>query len=66
VAKRQNVYISNAVMRDLLKTFAKTAKQQGLKRINLLMHAWTLWSTGRIEANDVTNFLYDYDKAGTG
>ena len=27
------------------------------------MHAWTLWSTGRIEANDVTDLLLEYDRA---
>lgn len=48
-------------MNNLLKTFAKTAKENGINRINLLMHAWTLWSAGRIDANDVTTFLQDYD-----
>lgn len=62
-AKKQHVYINGPVMRNLLKTFAATAKKEGLKRINLLMHAWTLWSTGKIDSYDVTIFLKDYDEA---
>lgn len=65
-AKKHNVYISDPVLRELLTSFAKKAKQEGIKRINLLMHAWTLWSTGRIESSDVTSLLLEYDKAPAG
>jgi hypothetical protein len=62
-AKRQNVYLSENVMHEMLKSFAGRAKQDGIKRISLLMHAWTLWSTGRIDSEEVTNLLLEYDKA---
>lgn len=62
-AKQANVYISDPVMRELLQSFAKKSKLDGIKRTALIMHAWTLWSTGRIDSSDVTNFLLDYDRA---
>lgn len=50
-------------MKDLLTKFAITARQSGIKRVSLIMHAWTLWSTGKISSVDVTYFLSVYDNA---
>jgi len=55
-------------MKNILRSFAKKVKEikdpnLQIPRISLVMHAWTLWSTGKITSIDVTNFLYDYDSA---
>lgn len=46
---------------DVLSQFAKSATQTNIKRLNLVMHGWTLWSAGLINADDVSNFLQIYD-----
>jgi hypothetical protein len=62
-SKRVNVYLNAEAMRELIDRFAKTVKGIGLRRVNLLMHAWTLWSAGRIESDDVIFLLKAYDDA---
>lgn len=37
--------------------FAGIAFRAGVPRINLVMHAWTLWSVGQIGASDVIKGL---------
>lgn len=62
-SKKTNVYLNEENIRELLQHFAKIAKKERLKRASLVMHAWTLWSAGRIASEDVHFFLNAYDKA---
>lgn len=39
------------------------AQKSGIPRINLVMHAWTLWSVGQIGSSDVIKGLSEYDEA---
>ena len=41
--------------------FSEIAQKKGIPRINLVMHAWTLWSVGQINSNDVIKGLSHYD-----
>lgn len=61
-AKKEHVYLSENVMSALLESFAVEAGRSGLKRSNLLMHGFTLWSSGKISSSDVIMFLNAYDK----
>ena len=36
-------------------------EEKGIPRINLVMHAWTLWSSGQINSNDVMAGLSEFD-----
>ena len=49
-------------MAEVLGTFAVAAKRSGLKRLNLVMHGWTLWSSGIIDSQEVLKFLQQYDE----
>lgn len=50
-------------MMEMMMDFAKQAKRDNIKRINMIMHAWTLWSAGKITSEEVTLFLKNYDEA---
>jgi hypothetical protein len=50
-------------MVNILSKFAVTAKTLNIKRISLVMHAWTLWSAGKISPIDATTFLNAYETA---
>lgn len=41
-------------------------QKKGIPRINLVMHAWTLWSVGQISSNDVVRGLAEYDESLQG
>jgi hypothetical protein len=43
--------------------FSIIAKKEGIKRINVIMHGWTLWSSGKITSDEVTQFIKAYDEA---
>jgi hypothetical protein len=44
-------------MPHLFIEFSGIAERKGIPRINLVMHAWTLWSVGQISAEDVLKGL---------
>lgn len=48
---------------EMLIEFAKTAKRDQFKRLNVIMHGWTLWSSGKINAEEVKLFLKTFDQA---
>lgn len=50
-------------MPDLFVKFSGMIYQKGIPRINLVMHAWTLWSVGQISSNDVVRGLQEYDES---
>jgi RIO-like serine/threonine protein kinase len=62
-AKRGSEFLSDEDIRALLQSFARTAKKKNFKRISILIHSWTLFSVGRISAEDVTTFLNAFDTA---
>jgi hypothetical protein len=51
-----------AVMK-MLTDFARIAKSKNIMRVNILMHAWTIWSAGRIVSDDILKILDAYDNA---
>lgn len=62
-AKRGSEFLSEEDLRELLHNFAKIAKKKNFKRISMLIHSWTLFSVGKISAEDVTTFLNVFDTA---
>jgi hypothetical protein len=60
--KSQQGVIGHEEMLGLLKRFAKEGKAAGIRRIHMVMHGWTLWSAGKISADDVAFFLQEYDQ----
>lgn len=55
--------IDHEEMVNILAKFAVTAKALNIRRISLVMHAWTLWSAGKISPIDATTFLNAYETA---
>ena len=60
-ARKIHVILGREEILEVLTSFAITAKKQGLKRLNLVMHGWTLFSSGIINSRDVNTFLQSYD-----
>lgn len=50
-------------MPNLFVEFSGMIQKKGIPRINLVMHAWTLWSVGQISSNDVVRGLAEYDES---
>ena len=48
-------------MPNIFVEFASMAQKSGIPRINFVMHAWTLWSVGQINSQDVLKGLNSYD-----
>lgn len=61
--KKKKPIITSALLLEMLKEFAVLARKAGIQRLNLLMHCWTLWSTGKIVSDNVTEVLLCYDQA---
>lgn len=62
-AKKKHVILKHDVFIGVLEKFAGIAKAEGIKRINMVIHGWTLWSSGKVSAEEVTSFLLAYDNA---
>jgi hypothetical protein len=56
-------YVDNDTMREIAQEFCRKCKIQGIQRNNLLMHLWTLWSTGKIGPDAISLCLNIYDKS---
>jgi hypothetical protein len=61
--KKRMFIIYSHDMPQIFVEFAGLAPQKGIPRINLVMHAWTLWSVGQINANDIINGLNKFDES---
>lgn len=46
--RKTKVILGHNEMMEMMMDFAKQAKRDNIKRINMIMHAWTLWSAGKI------------------
>lgn len=60
-AKIKYVIMGHEELLDVLDDFAKIAKKEDIKRLSIIMHGWTLWSSGKLTSNEVTNFIKAYD-----
>jgi len=61
-SRKTNGFVGHDEIVEALREFAVIGKQQHIKRINMVMHGWTLWSAGKISADEVNHFLSIYDE----
>ena len=61
--KSKNGVLGNNETMEMLCEFAVVGKREGMKRINMTMHGWTMWSSGKISRDDVLVFLKCFDAA---
>jgi len=62
-ARKEHVYMNGEVVREALLGLAGRAKGLKVRRINLVVHGYTLWSSGKASAEDVSAFLKAYDQS---
>ena len=53
-------------MGEVLKRFAQLVRSSGMDRVRLAIHAYTLWSYGKVGPSDVLKCTMVYDEASNG
>lgn len=61
--RKKYLILGHSEIMEMLIDFARAAKRDQFKRLHIIMHAWTLWSSGKINAEEVKLFLKTFDQA---
>jgi len=62
VAKKKYTIIDQTVIMNIMQKLVVVCKKNNVPRMNLIMHLWTLWSTGKICSANIISIISLFDR----